>query len=56
MLSSETFIVSDVDDAEDILKAWQTSKILDPIDFSIDATNYPVINKALFKGKFKLDI
>lgn len=59
MLSVATFVVSDVDDREDIFKAWQQGKTLDPLDFSlngypVDPNNYPVAGKALLKGKFKL--
>lgn len=59
MLSLDTFIILDVDDVKDILKAWQQRKTLDPINFPIggypvDANNYPIIGKALLKGKHRL--
>lgn len=56
MLSLQTFVIENIEDKDDVMDALKDGKSLDPYDFSIhgyavDETKYPVMGKAVLKGK-----
>lgn len=59
MLSLQTFVIEDIEDKDDVLDALADGKSLDPYDFSIhgyavDESKYPMMGKALSKGKSRM--